>query len=101
MVKEISYKNFPYLPDIASYQVFGKWSPAVYKEAKGYGIRILKSQTVRFDGSTNTSWDYFKLDENGLIVESPRGLSKQFTRKVRITDMETFVESYKEKRINE
>jgi hypothetical protein len=40
-------------------------------------IRIQTGYSTR-GISTTTSWDYFELDENGVIKTCPRGLTKQY-----------------------
>lgn len=100
-VKEISYKDFPLIDDLASYAGFNGPSPAVLKVEEGYQIRIVKSTYTSRRGTTRYEWDYFRCDLTGLIIESPRGMSKEFTKRVRITDMEAFVEEYKFKSINQ
>lgn len=99
-MKEITFNQFPHIDRIASYNVLRKFSPAVFKRGKGYGIRILKGQITR-GYNTTMNWDYFDLDETGMIVRSPRGMAKQFNKKVRITDMDKAVEKYKETVINQ
>lgn len=102
-VHDISYKDFPLTHLLASYRVFGKWSPAVNKRENGtYSIRILVGRQESFrTGGVNESWGYFEVDPTGLIIESPRGMAKHFTKKVRIIDMEDFFELYKDKIINQ
>ena len=98
-MKEITFDQFPLTDRIASYNVI-KFSPAVFKRGKGYGIRIIKS--VGFTGQTiRRSWDYFDIDETGMITASPRGMAKEFNKKIRITEMDQAVEKYKETVINQ
>ena len=98
-MKEITFNQFPLIDKIASYNVF-KFSPAVFKREKGYCIRIIKS--VGISGrNIRRSWGYFDLDETGMITASPRGMAKEFNKKVRITDMDKTVEEYKEIVINQ
>jgi hypothetical protein len=94
-IREISYQVFPFLNQLASYCVFGNRSDAVFKNEKGYGIRIVKSLGMR------SEWEYFKLDLTGLIIESPRGYATLFNKKVRITNMEEMVVAYKDKIVGE
>ncbi len=98
-IREISFDEFPYKHKISSIRVFGRFSSAVFKnENNTYGIRIKTGESWR---GTNTSyeWDYFGIDSTGLITSSPRGLAKQFNKKVRIIDIEKQVEEYKDKTI--
>ncbi len=95
-IKEIKYAIFPFLDRLASYNIFGNQSYAVNKDDKGnYSIRIFVSLGLK------SEWQYFNLDSTGLIIESPRGMSKQFTKKIRITDMDAMVEAYKGKIVNQ
>lgn len=99
-MKEITFDQFPHTDIIASYNILGRFSPAVYKRKNGYGIRIIKS--IGFSGrNINQSWDYFDLDKTGMITTSPRGMAREFNKKVRITDMDQAVEKYKETIINQ
>lgn len=94
-VEEISYIGFPFLNRLASYCVFGNQSDAVNKKEKGYSIRIFVCIGLK------SEWQYFELDTTGLIVESPRGMAKEFNKKVRITNMDRMVEVYKDKKLNQ
>ncbi len=98
-IKEISFDEFTCKHKLSSMRVFGKFSPAVFKNDNGYGIRIKTGESWH---GTNTTyeWNYFELDATGLIISSPRGLAKEFNKKVRITDIEKQVEEYKDKTIN-
>ncbi len=78
--------------------VFGKFSPAVYKNDNGYGIRIKTGESWH-GANTTYEWDYFNLDATGLITSSPRGLAKLFNKKVKITDIEKQVGECKDKPI--
>ncbi|MDD5589160.1 MAG: hypothetical protein PHP92_03850 [Candidatus Nanoarchaeia archaeon] len=81
---------------LASYYIFGNWSPAVWKNKEGeYGIRIIKNL-----GRTHREWEYFELDKAGLITSTPRGMTKQF-KNIRIIDIDEMVEFYKDKKLNE
>jgi len=95
-VKEISWKDFSMLKYLASYCVFGNQSFAVGKDKDSYFIRVIKSL-----GYSKREWEYFSLDSSGLITESPRGMAKQFNKKIRIIDMEDMVNEYKGKIINQ
>lgn len=48
--------------------------------------RIVWNET-RSGSSATTSYEYFRLDETGLVVESPRGYAKDYTKRVRVTDI--------------
>ncbi len=96
-VKEIKYEEFPLLKYLASYNVMGCQSNAVHKnEGGGYGMRIVKSL-----GYQRREWEYFELDDTGLILKSPRGMAKQFNKKIRITNMDEMLKEYKGKIINQ
>jgi hypothetical protein len=98
-VTEIYFKNFLYKGRVASQHIFGNFYPAVFKKNDGwYSIRIIKGADI-FKGTRE--WDYFSLDETGLIISSPRGLAKEFNKKVRIIDMLQAVELYKNEIVNE
>lgn len=99
-VSEIKFNEFAYKNMVSSYQIFGKFSPAIFKREKGYGIRIKTGSSWRGDRKSD-SYDYFTLEEDGLITISPRGEAKRFNKKVRITDISDMVEKYKLRRINE
>lgn len=104
-VKEITFKQFPFGDNqLASYSFsYSHFSPAVGRESggKGWYIRIIKDSYHSRSGTTRTSWEYFKTDDTGLIIESPRGMAPQFNKRVRITDLEAMTEKYKEKRLNQ
>ena len=107
-VREITYDKFPFLSELASYHL-GRFCPAVHEESRwgdeavnrGYGIRIIDSRMNSRRGYETLSWEYFKADPTGLIVESPRGMASQFNKKLRITNMPAFVEAYRDKILNE
>ena len=94
-VKEIKYSEFPFLNRLASYYIFGKQSDAVNKKEEGYSIRIFVSIGMK------SEWQYFELNTTGLIIKSPRGMAKEFNKKVRITNMDKMVEEYKGKKLNQ
>ena len=73
----------------------GNQSDAVNKKEKGYSIRIFVCIGLK------SEWQYFELDTTGLIVESPRGMAKEFNKKMRITNMDKMVEIYKDKKLNQ
>lgn len=101
---EIEFKDLPFINLLASYNVFGKWSPAVYKSKNDdtYSIRIaIESSYNNVNGRSSHSWNYFTIDTTGLIIESPRTMGKMFTKKFRITNMPEFVEAYKDIKVNE
>ena len=99
-VQEITFVQFPLRNQICSMSFMG-FSPAVFKQQhSGYGIRISKGGSWSSNGSRSCSFDYFELDDTGLITDSPRGMAKQFNNKVRITDISAACDKYKEERIN-
>lgn len=88
--------------ELASYDWFGKFCPAVSKDEKTgcYQIRILKSK--RWDAQReSTDYDYFELDKTGLITSSPRGRASEWNKKVRILNMDEKVEWAKDKYFNQ
>ena len=96
MKREIKLNQLPFTP-VSMF--FGGLRPAVFrrgKDNKEYGIRIKTGESWRGDNRSE-SWDYFELDETGLIISSPRGYAKEYNKKVRITDIEEAVEEYKDK----
>ena len=99
-MKEITFDQFPLKERIASYNVLGTFSPAVFKREKGYCIRIIEGQVIR-GNNTTMQWNYFDLDEAGMIIKSPRGMAREFNKKVRITDIDQAVESHKDVVINQ
>ena len=94
MIKEITLLQLPFKP-VSMF--FGGLKSAVFKKENGtYGIRIKTGESWRGKNVTE-NWDYFDLDEVGLITTSPRGHAKEFNKKVRIIDIEDAVEEYKDK----
>lgn len=106
-VTEITLEQFDFVDKLASYRIFGNWSPAIYEEkdnegdVSGYGLRIIVGLSTTIRGDRSYKWDYFKTDATGLILTSPRGLGKPYNKKVRITDLPQAVIEYKDKHINE
>lgn len=94
-MKEIKLSQLPFKP-VSMF--FGGLRPAVFKNEKNgtYGIRIKVSESWR-GNNVSESWDYFELDENGVITKSPRGYAKEFNKKVKIVDISEAVKKYKEK----
>jgi hypothetical protein len=82
---------------LASY-FLGTFCPAIWKKKDdtGYGIRILKSSSRFMNGNRSTSWDYYDLDNVGVIITCPRGLTKQF-KGCRVRNIDAKVEEYKDK----
>ncbi len=97
-IREITFDEFSYKHKLSSMRVFGKFSPAVFKNDNGYGIRIKTGESWH-GANTTYEWDYFNLDATGLITSSPRGLAKLFNKKVKITDIEKQVGGCKDKPI--
>lgn len=94
-IREIKLDDFPFTPSAYS---FGENEyPGISKHGDGYQIRIETSNFLRAN-SHKMSWDYFILDLTGLIIKSPRGLSGQYNRRVRIVDIkENIKEAQNEK----
>ena len=99
-MQEITFDQFPLIDRIASYRFAGNFSSAVLKRKDGYCIRIITGAGFSRT-NISRSWDYFDLDETGMITKSPRGMAKDFNKKVRITDMDQAVEKYKETVVNQ
>ena len=65
--------------ELASYWFGERWCPAVHKhrDGNGYGIRFIKS--VTFSGANQSyTFDYFELDNDGVITTAPRGYAKEY-----------------------
>jgi hypothetical protein len=72
--------------DLASYWFGVKWYPAVHETAQGYGIRVIKSQSFS-DINRSYTYDYFKLDADGVVTTAPRGFAKDY-KPGRVVDIE-------------
>lgn len=93
---EIKFENFPYRNHVAAYELGGKVFPPVCKDENGkYHIRIKTGMSVR-GRYVSYSYDYFVLDETGLIIQSPRGLAREYNKKVRIIDIAQITAQYKQ-----
>ena len=96
-IKEITLNELPFNP-VSMF--LGGLKPAVFKKENGtFGIRIKIGESWK-GNNISSNWDYFELDNNGLIITSPRGYAKQFNQKVKIIDIEKMVEEYKNKIVN-
>jgi hypothetical protein len=82
-----------FLVDEASYWFGNKWCPSVRRRDEGgYAIRVVKSMTV--SGSRKSfTFDYFYLDNDGLITVAPRGYARDY-KPGRVVDIEAAVEQY-------
>lgn len=70
-----------------------RWCPAVDRRDRGgYSIRFVKARTVSGD-NVRTTYDYFELDDDGLITTAPRGFAKDF-KPGRVVDIAAEVERY-------
>jgi hypothetical protein len=79
--------------DGASYWWGDRWKPAVHRrDGGGYGIRFVKTHTVYNTGST-TTFDYFELDDDGLITTAPRGFARDY-KPGRVVDIAEAAERY-------
>ena len=97
-IRETSYKEFEQRYQLGSYWFGTKFCPSMYKkENGGYGIRIKTGESWHGQNQSQ-SWDYFELDETDLILHSPRGLAKEYNKKVRVIDIEKGVKKYKLKK---
>ena len=71
---------------LASYWFGVKWCPAVRRDGDGFSIRIGRRT------ATGHSFDYFKLDGDGVVQASPRGYAREYNRRVRISDVAAVAE---------
>ena len=71
---------------LAPYWLGGTYSPAVLRVKTGYRIRVYTAISATA-GSVTTSYDYFDLDNDGLVTAAPRGRTRDFKGRVRITDI--------------
>lgn len=78
--------------ELASYWFGDKWCPAVYRNSNGYGIRVIRS-IARSGVNESVTYDYFELDENGVITTAPRGHAKDF-RPGQVADIATWADRY-------
>jgi hypothetical protein len=104
--RSVTLNQLPGVPtDLASYSFsYDHFSPAIGRESgsKGWYIRLIVGQSWN-GASVRTSWEYFKTDDNGLIVESPWGMAKQFNGrcKLSVEELENATKEYAEKRVNQ
>jgi hypothetical protein len=89
-MRETTIDKIGWTFQLAAYQFGAKVHPAVVRKNGGYQIRV---ETKRVSSGTQetVSWDYFELDDTGLITKSPRGYASEFNRKVRVTDIDQAV----------
>jgi hypothetical protein len=79
--------------DRASFWFGDRWSPAVHRRTEGgYAIRVVKSLTVYGSGETY-NYDYFYLDDDGVITTAPRGHARDY-KPGRVIDIEAAVERF-------
>ena len=84
--REISFAEIRAAFVLAGYWWGNKWCPAVdTNDGGGYSIRILRWEN-RNGVNVSTTYDYFELDADGLILAAPRGYAKDF-RPCRVTDI--------------
>lgn len=62
-------------------------NPPITKRKEGYSIRVLKSIERGWDGRQSIKMDYFETDLDGVILSSPRGMAKNYNKKVQIRDL--------------
>lgn len=94
-IRNMTCKDFETKFMLASYWFGEKFCPAIFKQDKGgYGIRIKAGGSWRGQRVTAV-YDYFALDDTGLIISSPRGLAKEYNKRVRIVDITEGVERHK------
>lgn len=61
--------------------------PPVHKSDGKWTIRVIVGQSS-YGSSNRISWDYFHCDLDGLVIDSPRGYSKEFNKRVKITGLD-------------
>lgn len=88
LYREINVEQLPF--ELASYNFMGRFCPAVTTNS----IRILKGSSHSLGGNTTTTYDYFKLNSDGVIIQSPRGYAKEYNKKVKIINMEEAIKKY-------
>lgn len=71
--------------ELASYWFGGTWCPAVHRIGDGYGIRIVRSESLTLNNRSVT-YDYFYLDADGTITTAPRGYAREY-KPGRVTDI--------------
>lgn len=90
-VREVEFEELEDLFIPAEYFFGGRFCPFAFKTSSGYSFRIHTGVAVKGDIRSD-SFDFFEMDESGLIIKSPRGHSKEFTKKVRIINMHEIIE---------
>lgn len=78
--------------DQASYWFGEKWCPAVRRRKEGYGIRVVAKAT-QSGPNAYIGFDYFYLDDEGLITTAPRGFARDY-KPGRVVDIEAAVELF-------
>lgn len=63
-------------------------NPPISKNKDGYSIRVLKSHKQDWSGNQHFKMDYFRTDIEGLVIESPRGMAKEYNNKVIIIGLD-------------
>jgi pyruvate dehydrogenase complex dehydrogenase (E1) component len=77
----------------ASYWFGTEWCPAVRRsEDNSYCIRVLGTY-AKTGTSTSTSYDYFELDADGIVIAAPHGHAKQW-KGVRVSGLDEAVAKY-------
>jgi hypothetical protein len=77
----------------ASYWWGERWCPAVLRRNEGgYAIRYVKARTVVRD-EVRTTYDYFELDDDGVIRLAPRGFAREY-KPGRVVDIAAQAERY-------
>jgi len=78
--------------ELASYWFGERWCPAVAETAHGYGIRVVRSETIT-GNSRGITYDYFELDHDGTITTAPRGHAKDY-KPGRVVDIAAVCKRY-------
>lgn len=58
----------------------------------GYSIRIV-SRICQSSSTCNMGYDYFCTDKDGVVISSPRGLAKQYNKKVKFIGLDEEIEA--------
>lgn len=80
------------LPFELGYDYPVKTIPPVAKTDTGWSVRIETGRSWG-GGSTRINWDYFRTDEDGLVLSSPRGCAKEYNKRVRLTGLADWKQS--------
>lgn len=97
-IKEYDFSLIESRFRLAGYTFGGVFHKPVFRSGNGYGIRILTYTSQSLFGNNITKYDYFHLDENGVITSSPRGQAKYYNKKIKIKDISEKLAYWEDKR---